>query len=573
MSKRVVIIGAVALGPKVASRLKRCAPEMQITILCKERLFSYGGCGIPYYVGGDISDAKELRSTMYHMVRDEEFFQYIKHVDVISGKEVISIDRKNKKIIYRDLDTAEQLDMDYDILVLGTGSTPVLPPIAGSELPGVYTISTLDQAVQIKEKLAKSEIEAAAIVGGGAIGIEMAEAFTDLWGIETTIVEMKDQLLPTALGPEMAKMVQKKLEDNEIKVLTGTKVTQVIGDMEAGVQTVETTQGNISCQLVLFCVGVSPNSLLANKAGLPVGPNQGILVDNHLRTIDPDIYAGGDCVEQIHLVSGEYVHFPLGSLANRQGRVIGTNIAGGSAQFKGVIGNSCLKIFDMGVARAGLTVEQARQSGFDPIYSVVVQSDKAHFYPGSALMYVKLIADKKTSRVLGIEAIGPNGDAVKARVDTVAALLPHEVGVEEISNLEVCYAPPFASAMDIVNTSANVLQNILNGLNHPVDLQEFLQQFFESEYKVLDVRSPDMAEQFIQIYGDRWLNIPLSTIPQRIDEIPSQEPLFVFCNTGATAYEVQRYLNNKGIDQVRTVQGAYALLREIVPEFLSSESS
>ncbi len=573
MSKHVVVIGAVALGPKVASRLKRCAPEMQITVLCKEKLFSYGGCGIPYYVGGDISDAKELRSTMYHMVRDEAFFLNVKHVDVLSGKEVVAIDRKNKKVIYKDLETAEQLEMDYDILVLGTGSTPVLPPIAGTELPGVYTISTLDQAIQIKEQLAKGEIESATIVGGGTIGIEMAEAFTDLWGIETTIVEMKDQLLPAALGPEMAKMVQKKLEENEIKVLTGTKVTQVIGDMETGVQTVETTQGNISCQLVLFCVGVSPNSSLASQAGLPVGPNQGILVDNHLRTTDPNIYAGGDCVEQIHQVSGEYVHFPMGSLANRQGRVIGTNIAGDSAKFKGVIGNFCLKVFDMGMARAGLTVEQARQSGFDPVYSVVVQSDKAHFYPDSALMYLKLIADKKTSRVLGIEAIGPNGDAVKARVDAVAALLPHEVGIEEISNLEVCYAPPLASAMDIVNTSANVLQNILDGLNHPVDLQEFLQQFFEREYKVLDVRSPDMAEQFIQIYGDRWLNIPLSTIPQKIDEIPSQEPLFVFCNTGATAYEVQRYLNNKGIDKARTVQGSYALMREIAPEFLSSESS
>ncbi len=566
MSRHGVIIGGVALGPKVASRLKRCAPETKVTLLDRDRLISYGGCGIPYYVGGDVQDIAELRKTMYHMERNEEFFKQVKHFDVLTGKEVISIDRKDKSITYQDVDTGKEQELSYDYLVLGTGTTPILPPLPGTDLPNVFTVSNLHHAQTIKDLLTKGGIDSAVIVGAGAIGLEMAEAFADLWGVGTTVVEMLDQALPQAIGPDMAGMVQKHLEDNGVKVLAKTRVTEIIGDSEKGVRAVKTSAGEIPCQAVVFSVGVRPNTSLAAEAGLSIGASHGIVVNTRLRTSDPHIYAGGDCIEQRHLISGESLVMPLGSLANRQGRVIANNIAGGNDRFKGVIGNFCIKLFDIGVARAGLTVRQATEAGFDPEYALVVQPDRAHFYPTSAIMYLKLIADKKTRQVLGVEALGPNGDAVKARVDTVAAVLPYKVDCQDISNLEVCYSPPYSSAMDIVNVAGNVLQNILDGLNQPIFPQELAETFPGSGAVVLDVRHPDQARFGVEKYKEQWLNIPLEEVPDRMSEVPRDKPVYVYCNTGTRSYEVQRYLNSKGWDRVSGVQGSYAVLKHLAPD-------
>jgi NADPH-dependent 2,4-dienoyl-CoA reductase/sulfur reductase-like enzyme/rhodanese-related sulfurtransferase len=485
----------------------------------------------------------------------------------LTGKEVVSIDRRAKTVTYRDVDSKEEERLEYDQLVLATGTTPVLPPLPGTDLPGVFTVSNLHNAQAIKDKLAQGQIESAVVVGGGAIGLEMAEAFADLWGVETTVVEMMDHVLPAALGPDMAGLVHKTLEDNEVRVMCRTKVTEVVGDAETGVRAVRTSEGEIPCQAVIFSVGVRPNAKLAQEAGLAIGPFGGIAVNARLRTSDPNIYAGGDCIEQRHLISGENVIMPLGSLANRQGRVIANNIAGGNDQFPGVIGSFCVKIFDIGVARAGLTVSQAKQAGFDPEYALVVQPDRAHFYPTANIMILKLIADRSTRRVLGIEALGPNGDAVKARVDAVAALLPHRVDLDEISNLEVSYSPPYSLAMDIVNVGGNVLQNILDGYNHPIYPQELMQVFPNQEGVVLDVRAPDQAKPGQDKYGQKWMNIPLEQIPARISEIPTDKPVYVYCNTGTRSYEVQRYLNTHGVDQARGVQGSYAVLKDLDPDF------
>jgi len=573
MSKHVVIVGAVALGPKVASRLKRLDQNIHVTVLDRDRLISYGGCGIPYFVGGDVSDINELRKTMYHMERNEAFFKNVKHFDVFSGQEVLSIDRRNKSVTYRDVDSGEEQSLSYDELVLATGTTPLLPPLPGADLPGVFTVSNLHHAQAIKDKLAQGDISSAVIVGGGAIGLEMAEAFADLWGVETTVVEMLDHVLPASLGPDMAGLVKKTLENNDVRVMAQTKVTEVVGDAQNGVQAVRTSAGEIPCQAVIFSVGVRPNTKLAQDAGLTTGPFGGIVVNARLRTSDPHIYAGGDCIEQRHLISGETLVMPLGSLANRQGRVIANNIAGRNDQFPGVVGNFCVKVFDIGVARAGLTVAQAKQAGFDPESALVVQPDRAHFFPTANIMILKLIADRNTRRVLGIEALGPNGDAVKARVDAVASLLSYRVGLEEISNLEVCYSPPYSAAMDIVNVGANSLQNILDGLNQPIFPEELLANFPQQEGVVLDVRAPDQAKPGLDKYGQRWVNIPLEQIPERINELPKDIPIYVYCNTGTRSYEVQRYLNEMGWDKARGVQGAYAVLKDLDPDFDPREES
>lgn len=565
MPRRIVIIGAVALGPKVACRARRLDPEAEIIMIDRDTIISYGGCGIPYYVSGEIPDVDQLFSTIYHAVRDEEFFRETKRVEVRTGTEALSIDRNAKSVRLRELKTNKEYDLEYDRLVLATGATPITPPVPGVDLPGVEVISNLHHAVKIKDKISAGEVDQAVVVGGGAIGLEMAEALSALWGIETTLVEMMDQILPQTLCPELSAVVQKHLEENEVRVLTGCRVERIEGG-ENGVESVLAGCEKLPAQLVIFGVGAKPNAWLGERAGLPTGPAGGLLVDGRMRTADPNIYAGGDCVEIRNLITSGFMYLPLGSMANRQGRVIGTNVCGGNERFKGAVGTFCLKAFDLGVAKAGLTEKQARADGFDPASTLVVQSDKAHFYPGHKLMYMKLIAERKTRRVIGVEAVGENGDAVKARVDAVAALLKHAPTVDDISTLEVSYAPPYASAMDIVNTAGNALNNVLDGFCTPLDPQEFLAGLEEPPYRILDVRSEKEGAPFTEKYPGIWLNIPQDELGRRLSELPGDKPLAVFCNTGVRSYECSVLLKEKGFDVVGNVEGGYALARVLRPD-------
>ncbi|MGD8542288.1 MAG: FAD-dependent oxidoreductase [Desulfobacteraceae bacterium] len=570
MAKRVVIVGAVALGPKVAARVMRLDPGAEVKLLDRDYIISYGGCGIPYYIGGDVADLEGLRSTSAHVLRDSRFFKNAKCVDVLHA-EALAIDRRAKTLKIRHQTDGQEDQLPYDKLVLATGATPVQPPLPGVDLPGVSLVANLHQAKAIKEMIAKGQVENAVVIGGGAIGLEMAEALTDLWGVETTLVEMMDQLLPPAFGPDMALLIKNHMTEKGVRVLLSERVTRILGDAQNGVQAVETSTGQIPCQLVILAVGVRPNSTLAREAGLAVGRFGGIRVDEGLRTSDPDIFAGGDCIEILHRVSGGTVHMPLGSLANRQGRVIGTNITGGWARIGGTVGSFCLKVFDLGIARAGLTERQATAAGFDPAHAVVVQSDRAHFYPSQELMYLKLIADRKTRRVLGIEAVGKAGDAVKGRVDAVAALMHHDVGLAEISNLEVAYAPPFASAMDIVNNAANALENILEGRQEPIDVAEFLKEFKDGKIRVLDVRSAVQSSPFMEKYGSQWLNIPQEELVCRLDEVPKGERLCLICGSGPRSYEAQLLLRSRGIGETRNIQGGVGMVKLSDPDFAPSE--
>ena len=567
MGLNVVIVGAVALGPKVACRVKRLMPSAEITMVEKEGHFSYGGCGIPYYVSGDVQNIEGLRSTSSNAVRDAEFFKDAKGVKIHAKTEAIGIDRKNKKLTIRDLNSGNINNLPYDKLVLATGAIPVVPPIPGAKVPGVNVVSNLENAVAIKDRVAKGGAEKAVVIGGGAIGIEMAEALADMWEVETTLVEMVDQLLPQAIGSDMSVLIQNHITAKGVRVRLSDVVTKIVGDEQTGVTAVETRTTKIPCDMVILAVGVRPNGKLAADAGLATGMSGGIIVDKCLRTSDLDIYAGGDCIEMPHLVSGAHVPMPLGSLANRQGRVIGTNIAGRHAQFEGTIGSFCIKVFDMTIARAGLTAQQAQAAGFDAVHSMVAQSDRAHFYPTQAIMYMKLIADRNSRRVLGVEAVGPNGDAVKGRVDAVAALLPYGVDVSTICNLEVAYAPPLASAMDIVNNAANALDNIFMGLNDPIDIMTLISDFEKDKTMVLDVRGNAESRRLCEKYQGRWMNIPQSELRDRIAEVPKDKEICLICDTGPRSYEAQLILKAHGIQNTKNAQGGYAMLSKSKPDF------
>jgi len=574
MPRKIVIIGAVALGPKVACRARRLDPEAEIVMLDRDSYISYGGCGIPYYVGGDVADIEGLLSTAYHMRRDVRFFEDVKRVEARTETEALEIDRQSRRVRIKDLKSGQESWLDYDTLVLATGSSPLVPPVEGRDLPGVVTAANLHQAERIKMGVQRGQVGSAVIVGGGAIGLEMAEALTDLWGIEATVVELAPQILPQALGPDMARLVENAYAKAGVNVLTGERMTRIVGDQESGVQTVETASGKrLDCDMVILAVGAKPNSELARQAGLAVGRTGGVLVDRRMRTSDPHIYAGGDCAEVPHALSGHTVHLPLGSMANRQGRVIGTNVAGGRAEFPPVLGGFCMKAFDLGVARAGLTEAQAREAGFAPASAVLAMHDRAHFYPTAKVLYLKLIADRATRRVLGIEACGENGDAVKARVDAVAAAMTFGATLEDVSNLEVSYSPPYAQAMDAVNAVANTVENVIDGLNTAMPLDEFLKDFKAGKVKVLDVRGAPNAAPYIARYGERWVNIPGEQLATRLDELDPEEPLVLFCNSGQRSYEAQVLMRSRGLPVPPNVQGGHLLLKAMDQEFLGESGS
>ncbi len=559
MGKRVLIIGAVALGPKVACRLKRLDPDAEILIIDQDEYISYGGCGIPYFISGEVSDIKELMSTSFHMVRSPEFFRDVKGVNVRTRVRAIDISRSNKTVLVEDIKTGRKDNLLYDYLVIATGSRPRKLAIEGADLPGVMTVSNIHDALAIRDRISKGKVGSVVIVGGGPIGCEMAEAVSDLWGIETTVVEIMPQVLPGILEPAMAKIVESHMKSKGVNICLEERVNKI--ELKNDKYLVHTDKQILEADLVITAVGVEPNGELARKAGLMVTPRGGIWVNRRLQTSDPWIYAGGDCIEIIHLVTGKLVHFPQGSLANRQGRVIGTNIAGGNAVFEGTVGSFAVKVFELGVASVGITLKKAREEGFDPICAYVVQPDRAHFYPSQELMYIALIADRKTRRILGAQAIGKNGDAVVGRINVVASLITVGATLDRLSNMEVAYTPPFASAMDIINTAANVAENIIEGLNVTIDPEEFCKLFEEGSVSVLDVRSPANARPFVEKFGSRWINIPQEQIIHRIDELGSMDNLVLVCNSGARSYEALCQIRAKTSKIFPNLQGGVAMLK------------
>ena len=559
----VLVIGAVALGPKAACRLKRLAPAARVTMIDRDSLVSYGGCGIPYFVSGDVSELNQLRTTSFHMVRDEKFFHAAKDIEVLTRTEAVAIDHRAKKVVVRHLDTGREQELPYDKLVLATGSTPNRLPIPGSDLDRVFTVANLHDAARIKELIAAGEVSAPVVIGGGAIGLEMVEAFRDLWGLETTLIEVREQVLPGMVSPNLAAMISHHLTAKGVAVHLHEQVLELGGSSR--VEWLRTNQRTIKADLVVMAVGVRPNVGLARAAGLAITAGGAIAVNSRLETSDPDIYAGGDCIENQHLITGQPIYFPSGSLANRHGRVIGSNLAGAGQEFPGIAGTGIIKVFDLAVAATGIGLARAQQLGLDAFSTFVVQGDRAHFYPGMDLMYLEMIADRQSGRVLGVQGLSGNGDALAARINGVSAALAHNPLLRDISNLELAYAPPYAAAMDIVNALANTAENIRAGRNRVIDVDRFAARFTgraDHPFLVLDVRGPANARPFVDAYPGFWLNIPQDELRDRQAEIPRDRELILVCNSGVRSYEAQITLDQLGITATHNVQGGMAAIKK-----------
>jgi len=564
MSRNVVIIGAVALGPKAAARFKRMEPGSKVTMIDREELISYGGCGIPYFVSGDVSDSRELRATSFHMVRDETFFRQTKGVDVITGVEAVKIDRRAKLVHIRNVKTGETGSLPYGKLVIATGATPRRLGIPGESLEGVFHVSNLRDAERIREAVAKGKVRKAVVVGAGFIGLEMAEALCDMWGVDTSMVEIAPQVLPRVLSPVLARMALKHMRMKGLRFHLGEALKELSGH-NGRVSCLRTDKSSLEADMVIVAAGVVPNGLLARQAGLEVTPRGGVIVDERLRTSDPDIYAGGDCVELRNLITGQPFYLPMGSLANRQGRVIGTNLAGGDARFDGAFGSFVVKLFERSAAGTGFTLQAALDNGFDAASVLIVQPDRAHFYPTREPMTLELTFDKSTRRILGVQGYGSAGDAMVGRVNTVAAMLPAHAVIEDLSNLEMAYSPPFSSAMDILNSLGNMAENVLAGRNVVAGPDEFEKLWTGGNGSgpyFLDCREEADARRLLECIGERWHNIPQGQIRERQEEIPRDKPIMVVCNTGARSYEALVTLHDLGFPDVTSIQGGMAALND-----------
>ncbi|RQD58481.1 MAG: pyridine nucleotide-disulfide oxidoreductase [Desulfonatronovibrio sp. MSAO_Bac4] len=563
MAKKVLVIGAVALGPKAACRFKRLEPDSEVIMIDESELISYGGCGIPYYVSGDVSDAKELQSTTFHMVRDAGFFRKAKGIEVLTRTRALNIDRSSRKVLVKELNSGREYRLSYDKLVLATGSSPRKIPLPGIDLDNVFSVSGLEEAINIRERISKGAVGKAVVVGAGFIGLEMAEALTDLWGIETAVIEIAPQILPGFVSADMARMSQKVMEDNGVTFYTDEKVLELTG--QGKVEKVRTDKREFDADLVIMATGVVPNSSLAAQAGIKVSEKGGIIVDEYMRTSDPDIYSGGDCVEIKNLVTDKPGYFPLGSMANRQGRVIGTNLAGGEDTFSGATGSFVIKLFDHGVAGTGLSYESALREGFEAIKAFVVQFDKSHFYPEKDLMILEMVCEKGTGRVLGVQGLSTNGDSLKGRIDSVAVILPQKPTTKDISNIELAYSPPFNSAMDILNNLGHTAENILMGRNVGLGPEEFAEMWGDRDNQdvvFLDCRDVENALELLEKYPDKWKNIPNESMEEHLDKMPQAKNVVLVCNTGGRSYESQLKLRKHGFNNTLNVYGGMKLLKK-----------
>nr|WP_236061419.1 FAD-dependent oxidoreductase [Actinacidiphila acididurans] len=445
MAERLVVIGGDAAGMSAASqaRRRRGADDLEIVAFERGRHTSYSACGIPYWIGGDTDGPDELiaRTPEEHRARG---------IDLRLGTEVTEVDPARGRVLARDPDGRETWT-SYDHLVIATGAVPLRPPIPGIDAPGVYGVQTLDDGEAVLRGLDRAGVRRAVVVGGGYIGVEMAEAMLR-HGLEVTMVDRNDQPMNT-LDPDMGSLVRQAMEGLGVKVVSGAAVREVLVGADGRASAVATDEATFPADLVVLGLGVRPGTDLAAAAGLPLGEHGGLLTDRAMRVHGAEgIWAGGDCVEVLNLVSGAFQHIALGTHANKQGRVIGINIGGGYATFPGVVGTAVSKVCDVEIARTGLKESQARAAGLQYVTAVVESTSRAGYYPDAALMTVKMLAERGTGRLLGLQIVGR--DSAAKRVDIGAVALTAGMTVDEMTGLDLGYAPPFSPVWDPVLVAA-----------------------------------------------------------------------------------------------------------------------
>ena len=548
MGKRVVIIGGVATGMKTASRLRRRDSEAEIIVLERGPELSYGACGFPYFIGGEVKGFNSFDHTPQGVKRDADYFRKVKGIDARTGCNVTAIDRAAKTVTYVEAGEVKQLP--YDVLVLGTGATPVRLPLPNADAEGVHSFWFPWDVHAVDAAIRERGVTDVVVIGAGFIGMELAEAFVHR-GLNTNVVEMQDRVLPQMLDKEMADLVKKSLPKENFNLYLEEKT--VAFTAENGIVTgVQTDKHLIPAQLVIVAVGVRPNVELAKAAGLEIGPTGCIAVNEYLQTSDPCIYAGGDCAENTHRISGAKVFTPMGSTANKHGRVIADNICGDGIKYPGVLGTGVCRIFSTNAGATGLNERTAAAAGIKFKSVVVPGFDRLGYMPGAGRLVVKLLAEEGTERVLGAQAVGANADK---RIDTLVAAMSLGATLEDLSNFDIAYAPPFNGPIDNLATAANVLHNKLTGQMQGINPKDFEAERAKGGYLFVDVRTPaEVAANRIAGIPER-INVPLDEIRQVGGLCPKDKKIITSCQIDLRGYEAEVMLRAKGYTNVHSLEG------------------
>lgn len=530
---KVLVLGGVAAGTKIAAKLMREDRSNEVTVLNKGKNISYAGCGLPYYVGHVIENREEL------IVNTPQKYEKLTGVKVLTEVEATKVDPQGKKVTAVDLKTQETKEYAYDKLVIAVGASPVKPPIEGCDLENVFFMRTPEDAIRLRELIDGGSIKKAVVVGAGYIGLEIAENLKEL-GVRPFVLDMAPQILAPGFDPEMAAYAEGKLSENGIPVVTGVSVTAIEGNGK--VEKVITSKKAYKADLVVLSAGIRPNTAFLNDTGLEIF--KGTIVTNEYgETNLPDIYAAGDCAMVHNALTGKPTWSPMGSTANIAGRIIAQNIMGAKIAYRGVLGTAVCRLPGVNVGRTGLTEVQAKEEGFDPVSVVTIVDDKAHYYPGSGLFAIKMIADKGTQRLIGIQVIG-SGEVDKV-VDIAVTGIMLKGTIEDLSDLDFAYAPPFSTAIHPFAHTLNVLKNKLSGA---------FETFTPAEYADGAAEGYRLIDASIQPTTEGAPYVDLVTVNGPIDGFDQGEKLLLVCNKGKRAYLLQNRMKYYGYTNTKVLE-------------------
>ncbi|HVO65114.1 MAG TPA: FAD-dependent oxidoreductase [Syntrophales bacterium] len=550
MSFKIIIIGGVACGPKAASRLKRLRPDADITIIEKGKMISYGACGLPYFVEGIFSEIDSLIKTPVGVPRTPAFFEKVKGVKVLTQREALKIDPGKKTVRVKNLDTGAEADMGYDKLVLAAGGSPCRPGIPGLDLKNVWFMSHPDHAASLRKEIAAQGLKKAVLVGAGFIGIELAEALVRQ-GLEVTVVEMCDQIMPGVLDKDVATFAAKHLRQKGVNLILDERVTGIEGREKAAA--VKTMKQSIPADVVIVAVGTRPNDKLAREAGLLCAQQGGIVINEYCQTSNRDIYAGGDCAlnQYVNGSAGSLLYVPLGSTANKHGRVIANHIAGMSTPFSGISCTSIVRAFDFTIGRTGLTERQARELNMEIETFTLAGPDLPHYIPDNKPLIIKMIASRRDRKLIGVQVVGP-GNGSK-RLDVAASVILMGGTLDELADVDFGYAPPYNTAIEPLAACAHMLTNKLDGIAKGISAFEAKKRIDEDNVLLLDVRTPEEFQTMQLPYN--VIHIPLGALRGKAAELPKDRDIFAFCKISLRGYEAQRILNAVGFDRVQFIEG------------------
>jgi len=538
MNKRILIIGGVAGGATAAARARRSDETAEITILERGNYISFANCGLPYYI------SREIKSRSHLILQTPESFYSRYKIQVRLHTEAIQINRSEKYVLAKT-ETGEE-KVFYDKLILSQGANPILPEVPGVSKENAFTLRDIDDMDKIHNFIDEKSPKTAVVVGGGFIGLEMAEALVER-GLHVTLVEKYKHLMPIA-DPEFGELIRRTFEEKGVRVVTADSA---VGYEAKDKQLVLESGNKISADMILFSIGVRPELEIAKSTGLEIGKTGGVVVNEYMESSDPNIYVVGDMAEITHRITGAKTRIPLAGPANRQGRIAGANACGEKKKYSGSIGSSVVKIFNKVFAMTGLTEKQAKE--FSASSVTVHPNHHAGYYPHAKQLSLKLTFSNETGKVLGAQAFGEEG--VEKRVDVIATAILGGLHIEDLEELDLCYAPPFSSANDPVNMAAFVSSNHRVGFSPTLSVEEFLTNYqTDNSIYVLDVRNPN---EFSSGKFPTAVNIPLPDLRTRLSEIPKDKEIYVHCQVGFRGHLAARILLQSGFQKVFNISGGY----------------